>query len=121
MPQWARTALAKVAASRLAGLEIITTFVRSFAAALGFGLDHRDHRQAVESDFVGIAAVREQLVDIVIDMVAAHPGFTHQRSKVEHYAKSGNFRASLALTQAPISKPRCVVIRWALASVRFDA
>src|SRR5215208_5166654 len=32
------------------------------------------------------------------------PGFTHQRSEVERYAKSGNFKASLALRNVPVSK-----------------
>ena len=37
--------------------EIVAAFVRGFAAALGFGLDHRDHRQAGEGNLAGIAAV----------------------------------------------------------------
>ena len=50
-----------------------------------------------------------------------HPGFTHQRSEVERYAKSGNFRASSALRKAPVSKPRRVVVGRASLSERFDA
>src|SRR4051812_34709738 len=49
------------------------------------------------------------------------PGFTHQRSKVERYAKSGNFRASSALRKAPVSKLRRVVVGRASLSERFDA
>src|SRR3954469_9172646 len=50
------------------------------------------------------------------------PGFTHQRSEVERYAKSGNFRASLALRNVPVSKPRRVVVgRAQLLPKRLDA
>jgi len=49
------------------------------------------------------------------------PGFTHQRSEVERYAKSGNFRASLALRNVPVSKPRRVVVGRAPLPERLDA
>jgi hypothetical protein len=49
------------------------------------------------------------------------PGFTHQRSEVERYAKAGNFRASLALRNVPVSKPRRVVVGRAPLPERLDA
>src|SRR5215208_3268942 len=51
----------------------------------------------------------------------AGPGFTHQRSEVERYAKSGNFKASLALRNVPVSKPRRVVVGRAPLPERPDA
>src|SRR3954467_15403827 len=49
------------------------------------------------------------------------PGFTHQRSEVERYAESGNFKASLALRNVPVSKPRRVVVGQVPLPERLDA
>jgi len=48
-------------------------------------------------------------------------GFTHEVPKVERYAKSGNFKASLALRNVPVSKPRRVVVGRAPLPERPDA
>ena len=53
--------------------------------------------------------------------VGTWAGFTHQRSEVERYANSGNFRASLALRNVPVSKPRRVVVGRAPLPERLDA
>ena len=46
-----------------------------------------------------------------IDMLHVRAGFTHQRSRVDRYARSGNCKASPTLRGAAASNPKRIVAK----------
>src|ERR1700687_5953759 len=47
--------------------EVVSPLPRDRAVSLDAGFDHADHRQMGEARLIGIAAIREQPVDLVAD------------------------------------------------------
>ena len=72
MPQWARTAWAKVAASSWAEAEVVAPGDGGLAVALDLGLDHGDGGEAGEARLAGEAAIGDEPVDVVADGMTAH-------------------------------------------------
>ena len=71
MPQWARTARAKLAGVEPGGGQIVAPLPLDLAAALGLALDHADHGEAGKGDLARVAPVREQPGHVVADGVPA--------------------------------------------------
>ena len=84
--------------------------------ATAIGGDEVESNFAEQGEVAGGGAIAHPAV-----ILTEGAGFTHQRSEVERYAKSGNFRASLALRNVPVSKPRRVVVGRAPLPERLDA